>query len=207
MSWTAVVPVKAWRSAKSRLDIPGDVREELARALTLDTLDVLTTHPDIARVVVVTADAEAASEASARGAVVLDEKPDTDPLNDAVRLGCAWVADVAGDGPTVVVPADLAYLSAEVLASTLAALVALEKAHVPDLAGTGTTLLAAVRAAEIEPHYGVGSSELHAAAGFVRLDDVDPRARADIDQLDDLNGRWTPGPRVSALIGRIALGA
>jgi 2-phospho-L-lactate guanylyltransferase len=207
VSWTAVVPVKAWRSAKSRLDIPGDVREELARALTLDTLEVLTVHPDIAQVVVVTADADAASEARAHGAMVLGENPVDDPLNDAVRQGCAWVAEVAGDGPTVVVPADLAYLSAAVLVSALAALAELDKAHVPDLAGTGTTLLAATRASEIEPHYGVGSSERHVAAGFTRLDEVDPRARADVDQLDDLNGRWTPGPRVSALIGRIALGA
>jgi 2-phospho-L-lactate guanylyltransferase len=207
VSWTAVVPVKAWRSAKSRLDIPGDVREELARALTLDTLDVLTTHPDIARVVVVTADAEAAHEARSRSAVVLAEASSADPLNDAVRQGCTWVADVAGDGPTVVVPADLAYLSADVLEAALAALAGRGKAHVPDLDGTGTTLLAAMRASEIEPHYGLGSSKLHAAAGFARLSDVDPRARADIDQLDDLNSHWTPGARVSALVGRTALGA
>ena len=205
--WNAVVPVKAWRSAKSRLDVRGDVREQLARALTLDTLDVLASHPDVAHLVVVTADAEAAREADSRGAVVLTEAPSADPLNDAVRQGCAWVASSAGDGPTVVVPADLAYLSAEVLSSALAALAAAGKAHVPDLDGTGTTLVAAPTASAIDPHYGLGSSELHAAAGFERLESVDPRARSDIDQLDDLNSAWSPGPRVSALIRRSAIGA
>ncbi len=207
MSWNAVVPVKAWRSAKSRLDIPGDVRAELARALTLDTLDVLASHPAVAQVVVVTADAEAAHEARSRGAVVLAEAPSADPLNDAVRQGCAWVAASGKDGPTVVVPADLAYLSADVLSSALAALAEAGRAHVSDLDGTGTTLLVAPAASGIDPHYGVGSSGLHAAAGFARLDSVDPRARADIDQLDDLDSAWTPGPRVSALAKRLAVGA
>jgi len=201
VTWTAVVPVKVWRSAKSRLDIPGDVREELARALTLDTLDVLASHPAVSQLVVVTADAEAAQEARSRGAVVLAEVPSTDPLNDAVRAGCAWVAAAGGDGPTVVVPADLAYLSADVLSSALAALADAGTAHVPDLDGTGTTLLAAPAASGIDPHYGVGSSDLHAAAGFKPLDSVDPRARADIDQLADLSSAWPPGPRVSAWSG------
>jgi 2-phospho-L-lactate guanylyltransferase len=98
------------------------------------------------------------------------------------------------------VPADLAYLSIDVLTSALAALAQAGTAHVPDVAGTGTTLLAASRASEIEPHYGINSSALHAAAGFSRLEGVDPRARADIDELDNLVGEWAAGPRVSALI-------
>ena len=203
MSWTAIVPVKAWRSAKSRLDL--HLREEIARALTLDTLDVLTSHPDIGRVVVVTADANVRREAEQRGATVLAEEPADDPLNDAVRQGLDWAAS-AGDGPTLVIPADLAYLSADVLTSALAVLAA-GPAHVPDADGTGTTLLAAPKASGIDPHYGIGSSALHAAAGFTRLDDVDPRARADIDQLADLDTGWSPGPRVSALIQRPAVGA
>jgi 2-phospho-L-lactate guanylyltransferase len=204
VSWTAIVPVKAWRSAKSRLDL--HLREEIARALTLDTLDVLTSHPDISHVVVVTADANVHHEAEQRGATVLAEKPADDPLNDAVRQGCDWAAS-AGDGPTVVVPADLAYLSVDVLTSALAALGAAGPAHIPDADGTGTTLLAAPKASGVDPHYGIGSSALHAAAGFTRLDDVDPRARADIDQLADLDAGWSPGPRVSALIQRPAVGA
>lgn len=199
-AWTAVVPIKAWRSAKSRLGVAGHLREELARALTLDTLDTLTSHPSIREVVVVTADPEVADEARRRGATVLDEATAEDPLNDAVRQGCAWVT-AHGDGPTVVVPADLAYLSAEVLSSALAALADAGRSHVPDLDGTGTTLLAAPAASAIDPHYGIGSSALHASSGFRRLEDVDSRARADIDQLQDLthDPSWVPGPRVAAL--------
>ena len=46
--WSAVVPVKSWGSAKSRLAVPLGLRAEVAEALTLDTLDVLTKHPDVA---------------------------------------------------------------------------------------------------------------------------------------------------------------
>lgn len=198
MTWTAVVPVKAWRSGKSRMAV--DLRQEIARALTLDTLDVLTSHPEIARVVVVTNDAEVAQEAGARGAVVLAEG--VGGLNGAVRQGCDWVAQHADDGPTVVVPADLAYLSADVLGTTLAALANLGMAHVADRAGSGTTLLSARSASRIDPHYGIGSSELHRKAGFVPLEDADERARTDIDQLDDLNSAWIMGPRLATVIGQ-----
>jgi 2-phospho-L-lactate guanylyltransferase len=201
--WNAVVPVKAWRSAKSRLKV--GLREEIARALTLDTLDVLTSHADIANVVVVTADAEVGAEARNRGATVLAEEPGG--LNHAVRQACTWVAAHCGDGPTVVVPADLAYLSSDVLAAALAALAEQLPAHIPDFTDEGTTLLAASSASTIDPHYGLGSSAAHAAAGFRRLDDVDARARTDTDQLADLDRDWKPGPRVSVLLDRIALGA
>jgi 2-phospho-L-lactate guanylyltransferase len=203
LGWTAIVPVKAWRSAKSRLGVPGDLREELARALTLDTLDMLSSHPAVERVVVVTSDPAVASEAGVRGATVLDEDPLDDSLNDAVRQGCTWVAE-RGDGPTVVVPADLAYLSAEVLTSALAALAKLGRAHVPDWEGTGTTLLAASDASQIDPHYGIGSSAAHTAAGFPAVDAADARARADIDRIEDLEKSqdWALGPHVSALLRR-----
>lgn len=203
MKWSAVVPVKAWRAAKSRLTV--GLREELARALTLDTLDVLTSHEDIAHVVVVTSDAEVGEEARARGATVLAEEPGG--LNHAVGQACVWIAENLVDGPTVVVPADLAYLSNDVLGAALVALAEELPAHIPDISGEGTTLLAASSASAIDPHYGLGSSTAHASAGFSRVDDVDARARTDIDQLDDLHQGWTLGPRVSAVIDRIALGA
>jgi len=209
--WSAVVPVKSWRSAKSRLAVPVGLRAEVAEALTLDTLDVLTSHPDIVHVVVVTADRDAGSEASQRGASIVVERPATSvsPLNSAVLQGCRYIANERGDGPTVIVPGDLAYLSAEVLASALAVLADAGPAHIPDLAGTGTTLLAAPRASDIDPHYGIGSSALHAEHGFTRLVDVDPRIRTDVDQMADLvsDPSWSLGPRLSAVLERLALGA
>lgn len=209
--WSAVIPVKSWSAAKSRMAVPLGLRTEVAEALTLDTLDVLTTHPDIVHVVVVTSDAQAALEASSRGATVLAEQSagSISPLNAAVRQGCDHIAADLGDAPTVIVPADLAYLSADVLADALAVLASAGTAHIPDLAGTGTTLLAAPQASDIDPHYGIGSSALHAEHGFPALVAVDPRIRTDVDQMADLvsDSSWTLGPRLSAVLHRIALGA
>jgi 2-phospho-L-lactate guanylyltransferase len=211
LAWAAVVPVKSWQSAKSRLAVPLGLRAEVAEALTLDTLDVLTAHPDIVHVVVVTADAEASRAARQRGATVLPEESagSISPLNSAVRQGCDFIATERGDGSTVVVPADLAYLSADVVAAALALLAETGPAHIPDLAGSGTTLLAAPRASEIDPHYGIGSSALHEQHGFPALTEVDPRIRADVDQMADLvsDPNWNLGPRLAAVIERIALGA
>ena len=183
MTWNAVVPVKAWRAAKSRLDLPPDSRAAMARSMTLYVLDLLTTHEDIAHVVVVTVDADASREAGARGATVLTEDLG---LNDAVRHGCAWIAEHRDDGPTVVVPADLGFLTVPALSDALAALARIGRAHVPDASGEGTTLLAAPAASAITPFYGLGSSAAHAKAGFVRVEDVDQVVRTDVDRLEDL---------------------
>ena len=183
MTWNAVVPVKAWRTAKSRLELPPDSRAAMARSMTLGVLDLLTAHPDIAHVVVVTVDADAAHEAEVRGATVLAEDLG---LNDAVRRGCAWIAEHRGDGPTVVVPADLGFLTPSALSDALAVLAETGLAHVPDLSGEGTTLLAAPAASAITPFYGVGSSAAHAAAGFQRVEDVHRVVRTDVDRLEDL---------------------
>src|SRR5689334_1984026 len=112
----------------------------MARAMTLDVLDLLTVHPDIAQVVVVTVDSDAAREAEARGATVLAEDLG---LNEAVMHGCAWITEHGDDGPTVVVPADLGFLTATALSDALAVLAEVGRAHVPDFSGEGTTLLVA----------------------------------------------------------------
>jgi len=183
VTWSAVVPVKAWRTAKSRLELPPDSRAAMARSMTLDMLDLLTAHPDIEHIVVVTVDADAAREAEARGATVLAEDLG---LNDAVRHGCAWIAEHRGDGPTVVVPADLGFLTPSAFSDALAVLADVGRSHVPDLSGEGTTLLAAPAASAITPFYGLGSSAAHAVAGFIRVDDVDRVVRTDVDRLEDL---------------------
>jgi 2-phospho-L-lactate guanylyltransferase len=152
--------------------------------MSLDVLDLLAGHPDIAHVVVVTVDVEAAREAQVRGATVLAEDLG---LNEAVQHGCAWIAEHRGDGPTVVIPADLGFLTAPALSDALAVLAAVGRAHVPDLSGEGTTLLAAPHASAITPHYGAGSSAAHAAAGFRRVEDVDRVVRTDVDRLEDFH--------------------
>jgi 2-phospho-L-lactate guanylyltransferase len=186
--WTAVVPVKPWGLAKSRLDVPGDDRVRLARAFSLDVLDVVLAAGSVDRVVVVTAETELGSIARRAGAAVLTDRPmlARGLLNRAVDNGRQWAKVNASDAPIVVVPGDLAALNAEVLDATLALLAEQERAFVPDASGMGTTLLAAARPELLIPAYGERSAVHHSDAGYRAVSLVDKRSRRDVDTAADL---------------------
>jgi 2-phospho-L-lactate guanylyltransferase len=189
VSVTAIVPVKAWQLAKSRLTVSCEHRIELARAFALDALDVLRGTPSIASIVLVTAEPELLSPPPGRrGITVLEEAPQTssDPLNDAVRLGRGW-AEVhrAADG-LLVVPSDLPAMTSQALQSAVDQLVGFDRAFVPDLVGEGTTLLFARRPGTMRPQYGRRSAFLHRADHYAAVTAVDPAVRRDVDTLRDL---------------------
>lgn len=56
--WTAVLPVKPFPLAKTRLNVPGTTRQELARSFFLDTLNAVLETDAITATVVVTDDRE-----------------------------------------------------------------------------------------------------------------------------------------------------
>src|SRR5690606_29311175 len=107
--WTAIVPVKSWRAAKSRLQAPG--REGLARAFALDVLAALDSSELIGRVIVVSNE----SELGAGHAIV----GDPGSLNGAVEAGRDRLLSEGVAGPVVVVPADLAALTVDALDAVL----------------------------------------------------------------------------------------
>ncbi|MCD9198928.1 2-phospho-L-lactate guanylyltransferase [Aeromicrobium wangtongii] len=186
--WTAVVPVKPWGLAKSRLDLPDDDRMRLARAFSLDVLDVVLAAASVDRVVVVTAEAELGAIARRRGAAVLTDRPmlARGLLNRAVDAGRQWAKINAAGAPIVVVPGDLAALDAGVLDATLGLLAQQERAFVPDASGMGTTLLAAARPELLIPAYGERSAMHHSDAGYRAVPQVDKRCRRDVDTAADL---------------------
>lgn len=186
--WTAVVPVKPWGLAKSRLDLPDADRVRLARAFSLDVLDVVLAAESVERVVVVTAEAELGATARRQGAAVITDRPmlARGLLNRAIDAGRQWAKVNAADAPIVVVPGDLVALSAEILDATLAVLAADERAFVPDASGMGTTLLAAARPELLIPSYGERSAVHHSDAGYRAVPHVDKRCRRDVDTATDL---------------------
>jgi len=85
-SWTAVIPVKGWARAKSRLEGSEEARAEFARAVALDTLDIVAASPMVGSIVVVTSEPELADvTVSIPAAVVLGERQggSQDPLDGA----------------------------------------------------------------------------------------------------------------------------
>ncbi|GAA6526435.1 2-phospho-L-lactate guanylyltransferase [Intrasporangium sp. DVR] len=184
--WHLVVPVKAAAVGKSRLARDLDRRglradhEALSRALARDTLRTATLTVGAARVVLVTADLITATEWSRHGVIVV---PDPGRgLNAAITLGLAAtpahqaVAALLGDVPAVT-PADLE--------QALAAAAAHQQSFVPDAAGTGTVLRAAV-SGRFTSRFGAGSADRHAADGATRLELDLPRLRTDVDDVGAL---------------------
>lgn len=183
-----MVPVKRLDVAKSRLYAAGRPRPEhaaLALALALDTVAAAVAAGAVARVVVVTDDADAAAGVRAGGALVVADEPDAG-LNPALVHGAARAAALGpGDG-VALLSADLPALRPAELTAALRAVTAHRRAFVPDAAGVGTTLLAAVPGVPVDPRYGAGSAAAHRDSGAAELTGAWPSLRRDVDTAADL---------------------
>jgi 2-phospho-L-lactate guanylyltransferase len=181
-SWGVVVPVKRLSLAKSRLAAYGDVRRQ-ALALAF-AADVVVAARDVAQVLVVTDDPQAAEVLRALGARVVPDDPDAG-LNPALEHGADLLR---GDQPglgVATLSADLPALRAADLAAVLALVRPGGRGFVSDIAGTGTTLLAAGPGARLAPAFGAGSQAGHLGSGAVELCAA-AGLRRDVDTPEDL---------------------
>jgi 2-phospho-L-lactate guanylyltransferase len=177
-----VVPVKRLEQAKSRLSAYGDAhRRELALAFAVD---VVTAAREVARVLVVTDDPRAAAVLSALGAEITPDDPDSG-LNPALAHGAEHLRLQQPGLGVATLSADLPALRAEDLRAVLAQVPPGGRGFVADVAGTGTTLLAAGPGADLLPSFGPGSRSAHLASGAVELEAA-PGLRQDVDTPADL---------------------
>ncbi|RZS87018.1 2-phospho-L-lactate guanylyltransferase [Motilibacter rhizosphaerae] len=201
-SWRLVLPVKDLGAAKSRLVPPvGVQRADLALAFAFDAtaaalavgVPVLVTTSSSS--VVAAFRAEWAGDA----VEVLEDAPPG--LNEAVSFALGR----CGDGPVGVMTADLPALRGSSLQRALLAAEQVPYAVVPDAAGTGTTLLAALDPARVRPSFGPGSCAAHLADGAHVLEaGVD--LRLDVDTAEDLEAARALGlgPATRALLASAA---
>jgi 2-phospho-L-lactate guanylyltransferase len=187
----AIVPVKALAQAKRRLApvLPDAARRRLVLAMLEDVLAAVAEVRGIERVVVVTPDANAASLADSRGALVVPE-PGAGELNAAVESAIAFALS-RGAGQALVLPADIPLATPAELSSLIGSRrstpgVTLAPSH--DSNGTNALLLAPPNA--IEPCYGPGSYLQHMSQAMARHIDVNVLHLAgvarDIDEPADL---------------------
>lgn len=181
-SWGLVVPVKRLALAKTRLSSYGDsARQELALAFALDVVAAALAASSVAEVVVVSDDPKASAALADAGARVVADAPDAG-LNPALEHGVAQLA--AGLG-IATLSADLPALRPTDLEAALAAVPPGGRGFVVDVAGTGTTLLAAAPGVALSPAYGPGSRDVHLGSGAVELPGA-PGLRLDVDTPEDL---------------------
>lgn len=180
-SWGVVVPVKRLELAKSRLAPYGEqARQDLALAFAADVVEAALAA---AQVLVVTDDARAAERLAQLGADVAPDDPDAG-LNPALTHGAELLRAARPELGVATLSADLPALRTDHLRTALAA-VGSGRGFVTDLAGTGTTLLAAGPGSELAPAFGPGSRLAHLASGARELV-VARGLRCDVDTPTDL---------------------
>ncbi|WP_432458038.1 2-phospho-L-lactate guanylyltransferase [Cellulomonas iranensis] len=218
-AWWAVVPVKDPRRGKSRLTgaLDDDARAGLVRTMATATVRALLDASDVAGVVVVSPAPDPLDVADPR-VVLLPEpvagvgahdgeeggrdigrdaggaRPDapTAGLDAAVTAGVEHVRATAPGAHVVVVLGDLPHLLPAEVDDVLRTAARVPRAHLPDAAGTGTTMLTATWPHRPHPRFGPGSSARHAGAGHVALDvPATSGARRDVDEPADL---WPGAP-------------
>jgi 2-phospho-L-lactate guanylyltransferase len=201
--WWVVVPVKGTGAAKSRFGGSPGAHAPLALAIALDTVGAALATPGVRGVLVVTS-ATASADFERIGATVVVEVGAAG-LNSAIEQGIHTAAarSAPADGVAVLL-GDLPALTAGELGPALGLAAGHPLAMVPDAAGTGTTLITAVRPAVHTPAFGSGSAAAHAAAGYAVLPvSADSGLRRDVDTLEELRalaGRL--GARTAAAVRR-----
>lgn len=208
--FTAVVPVKQFRRAKTRLSEDPLLRTSLAKAFVEDVVTALVGASMVDSVVVVVSQGEDEDVLRWGSDVQVVREPVSwagSALNAAVRRGVEWCTDNRPYAPVVVVPSDLATLTPAPLDAALVRASALDRAHVADVSGDGTTLVTALQTSDLRSRYGPSSARRHDRAGFTALDGVDLRLRLDVDTPDDLRAATTLGlgPATTDAIQRLAL--
>lgn len=199
--FTLLVPVKDGRGAKTRLRDVGEAgRADLMAAFARDAITAACRTP-LAEVVVVGDPLAIGPLADELGVAVVADEGGGD-LNTALRRAAVRIAQ-PGRGVAVLL-ADLPCLRTEDLEVALSQE---GRAFVADAAGTGTTLLLAPSGTALDPRFGAGSAQAHAASGATPVPGELTSLRLDVDTTDDLDQalRFGVGPhtaQVAALLER-----
>ncbi|MFL6123958.1 2-phospho-L-lactate guanylyltransferase [Actinophytocola sp.] len=179
-----VVPIKNLDRAKSRLRgaAPDAQHADLVLALLLDTVTAAARAGGVRRVLVVCEDKRVLDALAGTGVECVDERG-LPGLNAALTFGAEYLHTPTGTVGAL--QADLPALRPAELSEAIAEADG-RRAYCADRPGTGTTLLLAAPGEPLDPRFGPGSADAHAASGAVRVGTALPALRCDVDTEDDL---------------------
>lgn len=193
-----VVAIKPWSRSKSRFaDLDPRTREQLARAMALDAIEVL---GSLGPVLVVGSDAETAPDLIPLGVRLM-----ADPgggLNHALAAAARSVEPEPG-GLLLASVADLPALDGRELAALTGTLPIAGRGFVADADGIGTTMLLA-RDRPLDPLFEGASAARHRASGAAELP-AGSTLRADVDDLASLHAAAALGlgPRTAEVLASL----
>jgi 2-phospho-L-lactate guanylyltransferase len=164
MKATAVVPVKRFAMAKSRLASGVDAarKPELVAAMVADVLEAIGAARSIERTIVVSQEPVAADLAAQAGAELIDDFDDSGHIEAA--LAGIVRAEALGASCVAILPGDCPLLDPRELDRMLTGVPDAYVAVIPDRHGTGTNALVLAPPSAIVPSFGEGSRERHVAA-------------------------------------------
>lgn len=185
----ALIAVKPFSAAKQRLSslLTSTQRVRFAQAMLHDVLGVLAHSTELAGIVAVASDPDAAMLVRLYGAVHCHDRFDAG-TNMAVRQGLSFLEENGGSG-AIIVHADAPFLSADELTTAIRWLTKACLVIVPASRDGGVNLLASRLPMPIEPCFGTDSLARHLAAAHIA--DVEPTILRldglgfDIDRADD----------------------
>jgi 2-phospho-L-lactate guanylyltransferase len=190
MTTIAILPVKSFGEAKQRLahELRPGPRRALAEAMFSDVLVALRRTPSIDTVLVVSGDNGAQQLAGGYGAGVLDDQQRGHSA--ATLLGIAQAME-SGARRVLLVPGDCPLLDPNELEGLLGRRTQARSALIiPDRHGTGTNALLLTPPDSLEPAFGPGSCQRHAAGARALRTPHEvvhvPSLALDIDTPEDL---------------------
>lgn len=171
------MPFRGMPGAKSRLarGLSAEQHVLLVDAIRADTLSAVHAAEQVARVVVI-------GDISGPGVAVVQQSRG---LNGALRDGWRFALQRWPEDGVAALVGDLPALRPAELSTALEQAATHPRSFVPDAGGTGTTLLAAIPGAVLNPRFGRGSAARHSATGGLSLD-AGPGLRHDVDTVEDL---------------------
>jgi 2-phospho-L-lactate guanylyltransferase len=185
--WRVLIPIKQLDESKSRLTgaaQPPSRHPDLVRALQLDTIAAVAEARKLGTVIAgIYLVSDQPPEQLPFGLTVL-----SDPgggLNAALAHAAHQIhAEHQQDGVAAMV-ADLPALRPDELLKALTTAQQFDRAFVPDLVGSGTTMLTVGPGRALQPRFGPDSAALHRASGANELVAGDS-VRCDVDTAADL---------------------
>jgi 2-phospho-L-lactate/phosphoenolpyruvate guanylyltransferase len=164
MRATAVVPVKRFALAKSRLasGVDDARRPELVAAMIADVLEAIGRARQVERTIVVSEEPRAAELAAAAGAELLSDFDDSS--HSAAAVAGMTRAETQGARCVALLPGDCPLLDPRELDRILTGVPDHYVTVIPDRHGTGTNALVMAPPNAIEPSFGEGSCARHVEA-------------------------------------------
>ncbi len=189
MKIAAIIPVKTFSNAKTRLDLPPQKVEDLCRVMLEEILHTISISPQIEKIVIVTKEEKAIEIGKKFNTIIIiDEKEES--VNSAVALADKYLLENHFDA-SIVFPQDIPYIKTQDIDFMLNYKAPPNFAIiVPSRRFDGTNALVRMPVDLMETHYDEDSYKIHmntakehtlnVAMVFVK------RIMWDVDNLEDL---------------------